>query len=76
MSKYTEYREIADRMKTYFGANIGNTDKKVYIRFNPVPNKLDIETPVLRNDLSDTVELTIEGEVGEALFKALKQIYE
>jgi hypothetical protein len=76
MSKYTEYREIADKMETAFGEKIGNTCEMVRIWFNPVSNKLDIETPVLRNDLPGTVELTIEGGAGEALFKALKQIYE
>ncbi|MDR3124052.1 MAG: hypothetical protein LBU16_09795 [Treponema sp.] len=74
MSKYTEYREIAGKMETVFKAEIGGSavsPGKVRIVFMPISDNLNIEIPgIYRN------EFTITGATGEALLRALRQIYE
>jgi hypothetical protein len=72
MSKYTEYRETAEKMKTVFETKIGDTPEKVTIHFNPINDSLNIEL----SDFLCDCEVKMEGRTGEALFKALKQIYE
>jgi hypothetical protein len=75
MSKYTEYREIAEKMDTVVEERIFMGDgKTVRIEFNPVKDDLRIIVPEYY-DYSE-YRATIDGRVGEALFKALKQFYE
>jgi hypothetical protein len=76
MSKYTEYREIAGRMKTVFRTNIDVMNRKVEIILNPISTTLDIKMPIFGVNEGKDIRVTIDGEVGEALFKTLKQIYE
>jgi hypothetical protein len=72
MSKYTENRAIAEKMETLYGAKIKNTDREVSIRFNPVTDNLDINIESILNER----KFTLWGDEGEALFLALKQLYE
>jgi hypothetical protein len=71
MSKYEEYLAIAEKMETAFEEKI-NDGEKVQIWFNPISDNLQIEMA----DVYGNHKLKIEGRTGEALFKALKQIYE
>jgi DNA-binding cell septation regulator SpoVG len=73
MSKYTEYRAIAEKMKTFYQIDIGDSVRKVSIRLDPIKDLLGIEIDGCfhQHELKN-----IEGEEGEALFLALKQIYE
>jgi hypothetical protein len=72
MSKYTEYREIAGKMETTFIANISDAGRQVKIELDPVLDNLHIR---IQGRHDDDI-FTVEGDAGEALFKALKQIYE
>jgi hypothetical protein len=72
MSKYTEYREIAGKMKTVFETAFEKSLKaQVSIVFNPILDRLEVET----YDLGEH-KFTLSGKTGLALFKTLKQIYE
>jgi hypothetical protein len=72
MSKYEEYRAIAEKMKTVYRADIKNTARHIEIRFNPILDILLLEI----DGYECKYEWNIKGDEGEALFKALKQIYE
>jgi hypothetical protein len=71
MSKYTEYREMVEKMETFFEEPVPLEDKKVLIEFNPMQNTLCIMLP---GDYRDGK--IIDGRTGEALLKALKQLCE
>jgi hypothetical protein len=72
MSKYEEYRAIAEKMETLYGTSIGKTGREVRIRFNPVTNDLDIEI----ERYVKIHKFNVWGDEGKALYTALKQIYE
>jgi hypothetical protein len=78
MSKYTEYREIAGKMKTIFEERsdfereIGRLDNRVIILLDPLADTLGITIQETRT----AHQVEIKGQSGLALFKALKQIYE
>jgi hypothetical protein len=74
MSKYTEYRTIAEKKAVIFEENFGDTDRKVAIAYDLYVNRLDIQISG-NYGLGDGV-VTLSGETGEVLFKALKQLYE
>jgi hypothetical protein len=72
MSKYTEYRELVEKMDTVFEEPVLlEGGKKARIEFNPIQNTLCIMLP---GDYRDG--RIIDGRTGEALFQALKQLYE
>jgi hypothetical protein len=74
MSKYTEYREIANimgTMKTVFDAKIDNSDSKITVYLD-LADYLKISIP----ELSKFDMIQITGASGEALYRALKEIYE
>jgi hypothetical protein len=72
MSKYTEYREMAEKMETLYGAKIKDTDREASVRFNPVADMLDIDLAGFRC----RHEFSLQGDEGKALYMALKQLYE
>jgi hypothetical protein len=74
MSKYTEYRELTQKGGRSFEANIGDTDEKVAAHFDLNDNCLYLTIP--NHDDNSGCCVTIGGETGEALFQALRQLYE
>jgi hypothetical protein len=73
MSKYEEYRAMAEKIDSVFEADIEGRKKKVRIELNPISDNLWVNIP---DFFYGNSEFKIEGRTGEALLKALKQIYE
>jgi hypothetical protein len=72
MSKYEEYRAMAEKIDPVFEAEIEGRNRKIRIELNPISDELWMEIP----DFYDNYKLKIEGITGEALLSVLKKIYE
>jgi hypothetical protein len=72
MSKYTECLEMAEDREILFETAIKDGGDPVQIWLNPALNELTMRM----YECGGGYRIRISGETGEALFKALKQIYE
>jgi hypothetical protein len=72
MSKYTEYREMAEDREILFEIAIENRGDPVQVWLNPALNELTMRM----YECGGGYRIKISGETGEALFRALKQLYE
>jgi hypothetical protein len=72
MSKYTEYQKMAEDREILFETDIKDKDDCVQIWLNPALNELTMRM----SECGGGYRIRIRGETGEALFKALKQVYE
>jgi hypothetical protein len=72
MSKYAEYRKIAEDKDMLFEEDVKNRGESIQIFLNPALDELTMRM----SECGGGYRIRIRGDTGEALFRALKQIYE